>query len=206
MKALLVEDHHIVRQGCRQVLTQQPDLEVIEAVTGEQALRLAAEHQPDLVILDLNLPDRRGLDVLRSLLADRSDLKVIVFSMYEELAFVTSAMEAGACGYVTKNDDPDALLEAINSAMRGETYLAASVAKRLALAKLKGEMDALAPLTPRERDLVRLLATGQSLAEVADSLKVSYRTTAELAARLRSRLGLRSNAALIKFAVEQTPR
>lgn len=206
MKTLLVEDHPIVREGCRRVLMQRPDLEVIEAVTGEQALALAAEHQPELVILDLNLPDKRGLDVLRSLLVEKPGLSVIIFSMYEDLAFVTSAIEAGARGYVTKNDDPDSLLEAVEAATRGETYLASSVAQRLALAKLKGEADPLAPLTPRERELLRLLATGQSLAEVADSLKVSYRTTAELAARLRSRLGLRSNAALIKFAVEQTPR
>lgn len=206
MRALLIEDHPIVRQGCREVLKQWPDLDVVEAVTGQQGLELAAEVAPDLVILDLNLPDMRGLDILKTLRQARGDLKVIVFSMYEELAFVTSAMEAGARGYVTKNDDPDALLEAVQRVLKGEVYLAPSVAQRLAMAKLRGEGDPLAPLSARERELVRLLATGQSLAEVADALKVSYRTTAELAAKLRSRLGLRSNAALIKFAVEQTPR
>lgn len=206
MKALLIEDHPIVRQGCRRVLMQRPDLEVVEAVTGAQGLKIAAEINPDLVILDLNLPDTRGLDVLKTLRAARPDLCVIIFSMYEELAFVTSAMEAGARAYVTKNDDPDALLDAVEAATRGEVYLAPSVAQRLALAKLKGDGDPLAPLTPRERELVGLLATGKSLAEVADALKVSYRTTAELTARLRSRLGLRTNAALIKYAVEQTTR
>lgn len=206
MKVLVIEDHPIVRDGARRVLQQRPDIEVLEAVTGEQGLKLAAEAKPDVVVLDLNLPDQRGLDVLRTLRTHNPEVCVIVFSMYEELAFVTSAIEGGARGYVTKNDDPDTLLEAVETVLTGQVYLAPSVAQRLALAKIQGDADPLAPLSPRERELLRLLATGQSLAEVADSLKISYRTTAELAARLRNRLGLRSNAALIKFAVERTPR
>lgn len=206
MKVLVIEDHPIVRDGARRVLQQRPDLEVLEAVTGEQGIRLAAEANPDVVVLDLNLPDLRGLDVLRALRAHKPDACVVIFSMYEELAFVTSAIEGGARGYVTKNDDPDTLLEAVETVLTGQVYLAPSVAQRLAMAKIQGDVDPLAPLSPRERELLRLLATGQSLAEVADSLKISYRTTAELAARLRNRLGLRSNSALIKFAVERTPR
>ncbi len=206
MKVLLIEDHPIVRAGCRRVLAQRADLDVTEAETGADGLRLAKETGPDVVILDLNLPDMRGLDVLKALRIARDDICVVIFSMYEELAFVTSAIEAGARGYVTKNDDPDALLDAIETVSAGEVYVAPSVAQRLAMARLKGDADPLAPLTARERQLIGLLATGKSLAEVADALKVSYRTTAEMAAKLRARLGLRTNAALIKFAVEQTPR
>lgn len=206
MKVLLIEDHPIVRAGCVRVLSQCGDIDVIEAETGEAGLRLAAQMRPDVVVLDLNLPDRRGLDILKTLRADAPNLSIVIFSMYEELTFVTSAIEAGARGYVTKNDDPDCLLEAVDAMRNGQLFLAPSVAQRLALAKLTGEADPMAPMTPRERELIGLLATGQSLAEVADALKISYRTTAEMAARLRSRLGLRTNAALIKFAVEQTAR
>jgi two-component system invasion response regulator UvrY len=130
---------------------------------------------------------------------------VIIFSMYEEPAFVSAAMDAGAGGYVSKNDDPDALLEALDAVTVGKAYLSRSVAQKLALARLSGKpADPLSALTDRERELIVLLAAGQSLAEVAGAMKVSYRTAAELAARLRGRLSLRTNAALIKFAVEAT--
>jgi len=206
MKVLLIEDHPIVRAGCARVLGQRADLEVVEAETAASGLRLARQTAPDLVILDLNLPDGRGLDLLREIKQAQPEAQVIIFSMYEEIAFVTAAMDAGARGYISKNDDPDCLLEGVEHAERGEVYLGPVVAQRLAMSRLKGEGDPLAPLSPRERELLRLLAAGQSLAEVADGLKISYRSTAELAARLRSRLGLRSNAALIRFAVEQTAR
>lgn len=205
MKVLLIEDHPIVRAGCRRLLAERPGAQVIEAETGEAGLSTAATEQPDLVILDLNLPDTRGLDVLKVLRARADPPRVIVFSMYEEPAFVSAALDAGASAYVSKNDDPDALLDAMDAVGAGGTYLSRALAQKLALARISGTpahpMDG---LTERERELIGLLATGQSLAEVAAALGVSYRTTAELAARLRSRLSLRTNAALIRFAVEAT--
>jgi two-component system invasion response regulator UvrY len=207
MMVLLIEDHPIVRAGCRRLLQERPQIEVVEAETAEAGLRAAATQSPDLVVLDLNLPDARGLDVLRTLKAASPALKVIVFSMYEEPAFIASAMDGGAGAYVSKNDDPDALLEALDAVQAGQAYLSRSVAQKLALARLSGApADPLADLGDRERQLISLLATGQSLAEVADALHVSYRTAAELTARLRGRLGLRTNAALIKFAVESAGR
>jgi len=207
MKVLLIEDHPIVRAGCRRLLQERAEIEVIEAETAEAGRRAVMEHAPDLVVLDLNLPDARGLDLLRELRARAPALKVIVFSMFEEAAFITSAMESGAVAYVSKNDDPDALLEALDAVMAGEVFLSPSVARKLALTRLSGApADPLELLTDREKELIRLLAGGQSLAEVADAMKVSYRTAAELTARLRIRLGLRTNAALIKFAVEAVSR
>jgi two-component system invasion response regulator UvrY len=205
VKVLLIEDHPIVRAGCGRLLQERPRVEVIEAETAAAGLAAIAAHAPDLVILDLNLPDARGLDVLKEIKERSNSPRVIIFSMYEEPAFVSAAIDAGAGGYVSKNDDPDALLDALDAVTAGQAYLSRSVAQKLALARLSGEpADPLSVLTERERELVGLLAAGQSLAEVADAMKVSYRTAAELAARLRGRLSLRTNAALIKFAVEAT--
>jgi two-component system invasion response regulator UvrY len=205
VKVLLIEDHPIVRAGCGRLLQERPQVEVIEAETAAAGLAAIAAGAPDLVILDLNLPDARGLDVLREIKGKVNSPRVIIFSMYEEPAFVSAAMDAGAGGYVSKNDDPDALLDALDAVTAGKAYLSRSVAQKLALARLSGEpADPLSALTDRERELIGLLAVGQSLAEVAGAMRVSYRTAAELAARLRGRLSLRTNAALIKFAVEAT--
>jgi two-component system invasion response regulator UvrY len=205
MKVLLVEDHPIVRAGVGRLLQERPQMQVIEAETAAAGLAAVGAQAPELVILDLNLPDARGLDVLKEIKGQSNSPRVIIFSMYEEPAFISAAMEAGAAAYVSKNDDPDALLEALDAVLAGQAYLSRSVAQKLALARLSGApTDPLAALTERERELVGLLATGQSLAEVAGAMKVSYRTAAELAARLRGRLALRTNAALIKFAVEAT--
>lgn len=200
MNVLLIEDHPIVREGCRRLLETRQGLTVVEAKTGSQGLA-AATAEPDVIVLDLNLPDMRGLDVLAKLRGICPDARIIVFSMYEEPAFVARALEAGALGYVTKNDDPDSLLEAIDSVMAGQAYLARTVAMKLALGKLGAErMD---PLSSRERRLVELLGSGRTLGEISADMEVSYRTAASLAAKVRAKLGLRTNAALIKFAVEQ---
>lgn len=200
MKVLLIEDHAIVRAGCARVLGARPEIEVVEAKTGRDGVE-AAKAGADVVILDLNLPDIRGLEVLQAIKAADPELKVIIFSMYDDPALVGRAREAGALGFVTKNDDPELLLEAIDSVLAGQVYLGRSVAQKLALASLTA--DPLAHLTERERTLVDLLGSARTLGEISAELDVSYRTAAALAARARQKLGLRTNSALIKFAVER---
>lgn len=200
MKVLLIEDHAIVRAGCARVLGSRPGIEVVEARTGQEGVE-AAKEGADIVILDLNLPDIRGLEVLAAIRAAQPALKVIIFSMYEDPALVSRALEAGAQGFVSKNDDPDLLLEAIDSVAAGGRYLGRAVAQKMALASLTP--DALAGLTERERTLVNLLGSARTLGEISAELDVSYRTAAALAARTRIKLGLRTNSALIKFAVER---
>lgn len=203
MKVLVIDDHPIVRAGCVQVLKQRENLDVSEADTAEKGLALAHERAPEIVILDLNLPDRRGLEVLQEIRRVMPRTMVIIFSMYEEAAFVTSAMENGARGYVSKNDDPDSLLEAIDQVSAGKLYLSRVVEQRLARAQIEPDTDVGAQFTRRQRRLMDLLAEGKTLAEAAFELNISYRTTAEEAARLRTRLKLRTNAGLIKFAVQR---
>jgi DNA-binding NarL/FixJ family response regulator len=199
MKILLIEDHPIVRAGCRRILAGH---EVTEATTAAAALALAETTDPDIIVLDLNLPDQGGLDLLPRLLARDSSRRVIVFSMYEDPGFVRRALEQGASGYLTKSDDPESLAEAVLQVAAGEVYLGATAAKKLALSSLRAGPDPLAVCSRRERDVMGLLAGGLSLAEIADQLGVSYRTAASLVAQLRGKLGLPSTAALIKRAVE----
>jgi DNA-binding NarL/FixJ family response regulator len=200
MKVVLIEDHAIVRAGCARVLGARGDIDVVEARTGGEGLAAAGEGA-DLVILDLNLPDMRGLEVLQAIRAQHPELKVVIFSMYEDPALVSRALEAGAQGFVSKNDDPALLLEAIDSVAAGGRYLGRAVAQKMALASLTP--DPLEGLSERERTLVDLLGSARTLAEISAELDVSYRTAAALAARTRIKLGLRTNSALIKFAVER---
>jgi DNA-binding NarL/FixJ family response regulator len=202
MRILLVEDHPIVRAGCRSLLEGAPGTEVREATTAADGLQLAREFIPEIVVLDLRLPDGNGLDLLEPLMLLERAPKVIVFSMYEDPAFAARALQSGARGYITKNDDPDLLLEAIRRVDSGGIFLTASMAEKLALRTTKVAPDPLGDLSTRERDVLDLLGQGRTLAEIADQLNVSYRTSASIAAQIKSKLNISSTAALIKWAVD----
>jgi len=200
---LLVEDHPIVRAGCRRLLAERGGVCVTEAETSAEGLRLCREASPDLVILDLGLGDGGGLAMLRRLIAAVPALKVLVFSMHEELVMVAGALEAGARGYVSKNDDPTTLLEAVQCISAGEVYLSRPVAQKLALMNVRPRESPLRGLSVRECQVLALLGVGRSLAEVATELGVSYRTAAAVSAHIRTKLNLPSMAALIRLAVER---
>jgi len=202
MRILLIEDHPIVRAGCRSLLQGAQGTEVREATTAADGLRLAHEFIPQVVVLDLRLPDGTGLDLLKPLMLLEHPPKVIIFSMYEDPAFAARALEAGARGYITKNDDPDLLLEAVQRVDRGGTFLTASMAEKLALRTTNAAADPFHELSTRERDVLELLGQGRTLAEIADQLSVSYRTSASIAAQIRGKLNVSSTAALIKWAVD----
>ncbi|HUA76699.1 MAG TPA: response regulator transcription factor [Acetobacteraceae bacterium] len=200
---LLIEDHPIVRAGCRRLLEERGGIRVAEAETAAEGLRICREIGPDLVMLDLGLGDGGGLAGLRRLLTAAPGLKVLIFSMHEEPVMVAGALEAGARGYVSKNDDPAALLEAVDQVGAGEVYLSRPVAQKLALMNLRPGQSPLRGLSAREREVLAQLSTGQSLAEVAAQIGISYRTAAAVAAQIRAKLNLPSMAALIRLAVEQ---
>jgi len=200
---LLIDDHPIVRAGCRRLLEEREDVRVTEGKTAAEAVRLAARHRPDVIILDLNLPDVSGFDVLRNLSALQPPAPVLVFSMYEDPAFVARALEAGAKGYVSKNDDPEMLFVAIERVLKDEIHLGHKVAEKLALQKLGGAGSRGHLLSPREREVLALLAEGKTLSEIAAALGVSYRTVANACAQLKDKLKVRSIAGLVRFALQE---
>ena len=203
MRILLIEDHPIVRAGCRRMLQTKDDVEVQEAATAADGLRIVSEFIPDIIILDLNLPDVNGLSLLAALVSAAPERKIIVFSMYDDPAFAQRALESGAKGYITKNDDPDVLLQAIETVAGGGLFLTASMAGKLALMAAKGSNDPLRDLSGREREVLELLGDGKTLAEIADRLNISYRTSASLTAQIKTKLNITSTAALIKWAADR---
>lgn len=202
VKVLVIEDHPIVRDGCRRVCSRRPDIESMEASTAEEGLAANRSFQPDVVILDIGLGETSGFDILPKLLADNKTTRIVVFSMYEAARFVTRALDLGARGYVTKNDDPTAILAAIDKVRGGGIYLGQSVAQALALAGREQASDPLRELTGREKQVVALLGDGKNLSEIAGLLDIGYKTAANTVASIKQKLGISTSPALIKFAVE----
>ncbi len=202
IKILLIEDHPIVRDGCRRIFARRPDFETFEANTAQEGLALNQQVLPQVIVLDVELPDASGLDLIPTLLRDNATARIVVFSMYEAGTFVTSALEKGALGYVTKNDDPNTILSAIDKALAGALYLGQSVGQNLALANLEPADDPLRDLNARERQVVLLLGDGKSLTEISTTLSIGYKTAANIVSAVKQKLHIATSPALIKFAVE----
>ncbi len=199
---LLVEDHAIVRSGIRKLLADRPNLNLKETATGEAARATLRSQAFDLLILDLNLPGLGGLELLRRVLAAHAGLKVLVFSQHTEAVYASRAMEAGARGYISKNAAPEELLEAIDSVLKGGTAIERDIAQELG--NRGGEEDAyLRPLTQRDMEILRLLADGKSLSQIAEALGVAYKTVANTLSRIKDKLGVSQTADLIRIAIGQ---
>jgi len=202
VKVLMIEDHPIVRDGCQRILSRRSNIETAEAISASEGIALNRDFNPDVIVLDAGLPDASGFDIIGKLLADNAHAKVIIFSMYEAPHFVACALEKGARGYITKNDDPNAILQAIDRVRTGGIYLGQAVAQRFAISNLAPADDPLHELSQRERQIVRLLGEGKSLTEVSVELSIGYKTVANTVVTIKQKLKLSTTPALIKFAVE----
>jgi DNA-binding NarL/FixJ family response regulator len=198
MKILIVDDHAIVRDGLSRLLGADGDHEVKLAASGREALALARSFRPTLVILDLNLPGLGGLELLRRLVAIEAG-KILVLSMHAEPLYARRSLEAGAHGYVSKNAAPDELLTAVRRVAAGGRYVEAEIAQALALGAGAETLNA---LSPRELEIMRLLAAGSSLAEIAEALGASYKTIANTCTLIKSKLGVARTADLVRLAIE----
>ena len=199
---LLVDDHAIVRSGIRKLLAGLPEIDLKEVATGEASLLELRGRQFDLVILDLNLPGLGGLELLRRILAAHPGTKVLVFSLHTEAVYAARAMEAGARGYISKNAAPEELLEAIESVLAGGTAIERDIAQELGTRGAEEEAY-LRPLTQRDMEILRLLADGKSLAQIADALGVAYKTVANTLSRIKDKLGVSHTADLIRITIGQ---
>lgn len=201
MKVLLVEDHPIVRAGLRRLLAAEGDFEVCETADGREALSLYREQRPALVILDLNLPGLGGLEVLGRLKATDPRARILVLSMHDDQTHVTRALQAGAMGYVTKNADPEELLKAVARVAQGDRYIAREIAEAIVFSNLRSPPNPRQELSARDLEILRLLADGCSLPQIADTLGISYKTAANNCTRIKSKLGAGSTAELIRIAI-----
>jgi len=198
---LVVDDHPIVRAGCRQLIQQIPSAKVVEAETGEEGYRLFQDIYPDMVLLDITLPGIGGLEVLRKMRANRENAKVLMFSMHEDPVFASRAMQAGAKGYITKNNAADYLVEAVEQVLEGKTYLSPDTAQQLAMLNIGAGTSQLSDLSRRELEILRLLGDGKSMTEMAELIGISYKTVANNLTQIKSKLDISKTAELMRFAI-----
>lgn len=198
MSILLVDDHALVRAGLKRLLAGASTGEVLEAANGRDALALLRQHRIDLVILDLNLPGLGGLELLRRMVAAGAG-PILVLSMHAEPLYARRALEAGAAGYVTKNVAPDELLTAVRRVTAGGRYVEGELAQTLAAPAPGGALER---LSARELEIMRLLAGGSSLAEIAAAVGVGYKTAANNCVAIKAKLGVTRTADLVRMAIE----
>jgi two-component system, NarL family, invasion response regulator UvrY len=203
MRVLIVDDHPIVASGCRAVLAGEPDeIELLEASDAESGERVFTAEQPDICVIDINLPTVSGFELARRILARAPLARIIMFSMNDDPVFAARAIEVGAKGYVSKTGDPCDLVEAIRQVGKGETYLPPAIARRIAFAGPAFAQSPLSKLTSREMEILRLLGAGKSLSEIAWLVHSSYKTVANTSSIMRQKLGVRSSVELVKLAIE----
>ena len=197
MKILIVDDHAVIRTGLKQLCADR-DATILEADNGKAALALAAAERPGLIVLDLNLPGVSGLELLRQLLEIDPAARILVFSMHGEPVYAQRALKIGAKGYVSKNASPEELRTAFQRVAIGMTYVEGEIAQHLAA--LSG--DQRQQLTERDLEILRLLGEGRSFTEIAAALGLGYKTVANTATMIKSKLGVARTADLIRLSVE----
>ena len=203
MRILLVDDHAILRSGLRKILEEAfGGLHVGEAGTAEEALKRAHEEPWDILVLDISLPGRSGLDILPELCEIRPRMPVIVLSMYGEEQFAIRALRAGASAYLTKEHAADELIHAIHTVLSGRRFISASLAQQLA-SHIASDREG-APhelLSAREFEVLRLIASAKGLTEIADQLGLSVKTVSTYRSRILEKMRMGSNAELMQYAL-----
>lgn len=197
---LIADDHAVVREGLRLVLERHEDLHVVaEAANIEETIRKTLGHKPDVLVLDLNMPDGSTLDVLDKIRAASPDTAIVVLTMQSEPGYARTALQRGVEGYVLKESAAQELRQAIDTVLKGGTFLSPSLGARLASAP---EPEALPDgITPREAEVLGLLAVGHTNAEIADKLHLSRRTVESHRSHLQTKTGADTRSALVRYAI-----
>lgn len=203
-RILVVDDHAVVRRGLKQILSDSLDVvEVNEAKNGDEAVAQVQKTKHDLVLLDISLPDRTGLDVLKDLKAIRPELPVLMLSIHAEELFAIRALKAGASGYLTKACPPEELILAIRKVMTGEKYVSANFAQRL-ISNLDKNNQKLPhqTLSDREYQVMCLISQGKTPKQIANQLKVSIKTVSTYHSRMLEKMKVESNAEITRYCLE----
>jgi DNA-binding NarL/FixJ family response regulator len=181
-----------------------PSVTILEASDAESGEAAFVAERPDVCVIDINLPGVSGFELLRRLLTRAASARIIMFSMNDDPIFAARAIEAGAKGYVSKSGDPCDLVEAIREVGKGGTYLPSAIARSVAFAGPDFARNPLSKLTTREIEILRLLSVGKSLSEIAWLVQASYKTIANTSSIMRQKLGVRTSAELVRFAIESS--
>jgi two-component system invasion response regulator UvrY len=205
-KILIIDDHEIVRHGLKKILNEQPDDSTFgEASTASEALRLIAEQNWDLVVLDLTLGGRSGLEVLKELKELRPRLPVLILTMHSEEQYARRAFKAGAAGYITKDSPRAELVKAINKVAEGGRYVSHTLAEELVIDLERGsDGPPHQILSDREFEVMCLIASGKTVGEIAVLLSLSDKTISTYRARLLEKMGMKTNAELTHYAIQNS--
>jgi two-component system response regulator NreC len=205
----MVEDHALVRQGVKALLDEESDITIVgEASDGSQALVLAQQLRPDIVLMDLTLPGLGGIEATRQICERYSDMKVVVLSMHDSEEYVFRALQAGASGYIVKSSTSEELVLALRAVAAGSTFLSPKISRILIddyMRRAKtheSDEEALSILTPRERELLQLIATGLTNRQIAERLHVSVKTVETHRGNMMRKLDVHDRAGLVKFAID----
>lgn len=203
IRILLVDDHAVVREGYRRLLERRADLHIeAEAASAEEALQRLREIVPDLIILDLSLPNMGGIELTRRILQRQPDARILAFSMHRDPLFAAQAIRAGALGYVTKSSGTDVLIQAVYKVARREKVLSPDIAPEMALSLLQGESNPAGELSPREFEILRLLLDGLGVEEIGNILNISPKTVQNGHYQIKAKLGVRSDIELARLAMK----
>ena len=204
IRILIADDHTIVREGLKQILAETPDMVVAdEARNGQEVLAKVGNKEYDVVLLDISMPGRSGLDILKQLKGERPKLPILILSMYSEEQYAMRALRAGASGYMTKESAPDELIVAIRKVSEGRKYVTPSLAEKLAISLELGEEKAPHELlSDREYQVMCMVASGKTIKEIADELSLSVKTISTYRSRILEKLSLKTNAAITHYAVQ----
>lgn len=205
LRIVIVDDHAVVRRGVRALLESQPGWEVAgEAVTGREAVDLAKRLSPDIVVMDLSLPELNGLDAARQILKDSPRTEVLVLTMHHSEELVRNVLQAGARGYVLKSDADESLIAAVESLRHHKPFLTSTVTEFVLddyVHRAEEDVVNAGTVTPREREIIQLLAEGKSNKETASALSVSVKTVEAHRANIMRKLRLRSVSDLVRYAI-----
>ena len=201
---LLVDDHAVVRAGYRLLLSQSNIInEILEAESGEQAYQMYLEHRPQVVVMDLSMPKMSGLACIRKIIMRDPKAKILVFSIHDELVYVSRALEAGAKGYITKNSAPEMLVKAVTSVSQDEAFIEHEISQRLEAKKSASDDTSVLPsLSAREFEVFFLIAKGHTAQEAADELFLSVKTIANYTTQIKAKLNVRTTSDLTRLAYE----
>jgi DNA-binding NarL/FixJ family response regulator len=204
IRIIIADDHAAVRRGVKDILADEADMEIgAEASTAQELLDLVRKQAWDAVVLDISLPGRSGLEVLSELKQERPSLPVLVHTMHAEDQFAVRALRAGAAGYLTKDSAPAELVKALRKIVAGGKYVGQSLAEKLAV-RVDANIDR-APheaLSDREFQILRLLASGKTVSEIADELSLSVKTISTYRSRILGKMKMKNNAELMRYALQ----
>ncbi len=204
LKILIADDHPIVRQGLKQILSEEPDIEVVgEAQNSQEVLEFVRKQDWDIVILDITMPGRGGIDVLKELKHERPKLPVLMLSVHPEDQYAVRALKAHASGYMTKDSAPEELVKAIRKILRGGKYISSTLADKLVFElETENEKPLHETMSDREYQVMIMISSGKTVSQIAEELSLSVKTIGTYRTRILEKMKMKTNAELIHYAIK----